>query len=83
METDLIIGTWNIKTINGKEEELVEEMRKYKTEILGLSETKRRGNGEKTLKNNYILRYSGISTGRAKKGVGIIVSEYIDKFVVD
>ena len=29
MEKDLIVGIWHFKTINGKEEELVDEMKKY------------------------------------------------------
>ena len=34
---DLKIGTWNVKTINGKEEEVGEEMKKYGLGILGLN----------------------------------------------
>ena len=38
MNTDLRFGTWNIKTMNNKEEEVIEEMKRYKMSILGLSE---------------------------------------------
>ena len=56
-KTDKRIGTWNIKTLNGKEEEIVEEMDKYRIDLLGISETKKKGKGQKHVKNNYVLRY--------------------------
>lgn len=77
-DLDLRFGTWNIKTLNGKEEEIVDEMEKYRLNILGLSEVKRKGRGEKTLKKNYKLYYSGVTEGRAKKGVGFIIKEDLE-----
>ena len=72
-------GTWNIKTINGKEVELIQEMKDHKMEILGLSEVKRKGNGMRRLQDGYILRYSGVGMdSRAKEGVGIITNERIE-----
>ena len=38
------IGTWNTKTLNNEEEEIIEEMIKYNIEILGISEAKKKGN---------------------------------------
>ena len=32
---DMRIGTWNIKTINNKEEEVVDEMKKYSVKYAG------------------------------------------------
>ena len=42
MDTDIRIGTWNIKTINNKEEEVVDEMKKYRLAVLGLREIKKK-----------------------------------------
>jgi hypothetical protein len=75
-------GTWNIKIINGKEVELVEEMEKYKLKVLELSEIKRRGKGIVQLDKGHVLRYSGIIGGRrVKEGVGVILSEEMEKRV--
>ena len=37
--------------VSCKETELVEEMKKYQLEILGVSEVKKRGNGKKAIDN--------------------------------
>ena len=42
-------GTWNVASLKNKEKELVEEMKQYHLEIVGLSETKMRGSGTKDL----------------------------------
>ena len=58
-------------------------MKKYKIEILGISEVKKKGSGEKLLDNGYVLRYSGVPQGTwAKEGVGIIVSEKMDGRII-
>jgi hypothetical protein len=50
---------------------------------LGLSEVKKNSSGEKRTEKGFILRYSGVpAINRAKEGVGIIVSDELDKRVI-
>ena len=42
-------GTWNVRSLTGKEVELVEEIKRYRLDVLGVSEGKMRGNGMKTV----------------------------------
>lgn len=77
---ELKLGTWNIRTINGKEEEIVDEMKENGIYILGISETKKQGSGVIDLKNGYMLRYSGTKSGEARKeGVGFIGTYDMEK----
>lgn len=68
------IGTWNVRSITGKEEELVEEMEKQQIEILGITETKKKGNGMKRIHKGYWIFWSGVKeTEGARGGVGLII----------
>ncbi|KAJ4430790.1 hypothetical protein ANN_19381 [Periplaneta americana] len=68
-------GTWNIKTIAGKEVELIQEMKRHKPEILGISEVKKKGNGMKKLQEGYTLQYSGIGMdSRLRKGIMVVIN---------
>ena len=68
-------GTWNIRSINGKEIELVEEVKKYNINILGITETKKKGQGYESLGNHHKLIYSGVDTKeRAQAGVALILT---------
>ena len=66
--------------MNGKEEELVAEMKKYQLEVLGVSETKVRGNGVKQI-GDVVCVYSGVQKGRAKGGVAILLSMSFGAFL--
>jgi exonuclease III len=82
-DKEMRFGTWNIKSLNGKKVVIVREMEKYRLELLGLSEVKKKGSGEKRLEKGFILRYSGVpAINRAKEGVGVIVSDELDKRVI-
>ena len=55
-------------------------MQRYNLDILGLSETKARGNGMKTFDGvSYV--YVGVTEGRAKGEVGIVVAEQWASYV--
>jgi exonuclease III len=70
------LATWNIRGLSGKENELIEECRKVKVDILEITETKKKGQGITEVGNEYYLIYSGVPINeRAKAGVGCLVNE--------
>ncbi len=82
-DRNLEIGTWNICSLNGKERELVEEAKRYKLDIVGLSSTKRRDSGIDDL-NGWKLFYSGCDpTSHAMAGVGILTSTRLAEKIID
>ena len=70
----LRMGIWNVRSIRCKEEEAVREMKKYRLEILGVSEAHLRGCGEKEV-DGVEMVYSGITEGRVKGGVAVLILE--------
>ncbi|KAK4878322.1 hypothetical protein RN001_010828 [Aquatica leii] len=72
---DLIkIGTWNVKSIIGKEDEIIEEMQMQNIYYLGITETKRKGKGEMELNEGHWLYWSAVEQEEwGAKGVGLIV----------
>ena len=70
----LRIGIWNVRSIRCKEEEAVREMKKYRLDILGVSEAHLRGCGEKEVDGVEVV-YSGVTEGRVKGGVAVLISE--------
>lgn len=72
---DLIIGTWNVLTLNraGALRTLSNELTELKLDIIALQETKWLGvNVLKT--NGYVLYYSGKNTGNRSFGTGFLVN---------
>ncbi|VDP14878.1 unnamed protein product [Soboliphyme baturini] len=70
---ELKVGNWNISSLRGKEQELVDETMKYQLDIVGLSSTKRPGSGLLNL-NGRKLFYSDVDiTTRAQAGIGVLV----------
>ena len=67
------VGAWNVRSLKYKEAEVVEEMKSYRLEVLGVSETRLKGCGEQEI-GEAVMIYSGVSEGRAKGGVAVIVS---------
>ncbi|XP_050456668.1 craniofacial development protein 2-like [Cataglyphis hispanica] len=65
-------GCWNIMSWNGREQEILTEMEEHKIDICALSETKKKGKGDKSYPG-YILKYSGPEKHRrATAGVGML-----------
>ena len=73
----LKIAIINISTMRGKEEEMV--VKSKNLAIVGLSETRMKGSGEKILHENYKLIYSGQDDGR--HGVGVVLSPELAPYV--
>lgn len=73
------IATWNIKSLNNRDQEIIEELKERKIDLCALQETKKKGNGQKDY-GDYVLVYSGVDKGRrAVAGVGILIhSKYKD-----
>ena len=62
------LGTWNVRSARSKEEELVWEIKRCDLDILGLSETKGRGNDMKVMGSvSYVC--TGVMEGRTRGGV--------------
>ena len=70
----LRIGIWNVRSISCKEGEAVREMKKYRLDILGISEAHLRGCGEKEVDGVEVV-YSGVTEGRVKGSVAVLISE--------
>ena len=73
-------GCWNVRTMNGREQELVEKMKRCRLEVLGVSEAKVRGNGVRMIGDTTCV-YSGVQGGRAKAGVVILLSERFGRYL--
>ena len=58
----------------GREEELLEEMKKYRLEVLGESKIKMKGNGSKAVGEGRCI-FAGVEEGRAKAGVATFLSK--------
>lgn len=68
------LGTWNIRSLNGKEIEIINEFERAGLEILVIPETKKKGNGILELENDHLLVWSGVEdTKRAQAGIGCIL----------
>lgn len=81
------IGQWNIRTMidPGTLNTVESEMKRYKLEILGLSETRWNGYGEFKTQNGNTLIYSGFpdENSARRHGVGILLSPNSRKGLMD
>lgn len=77
------LGVWNVRSLNGKEDELIYEFERAGLEVLVVAETKKKGEGEVKLMNGHTLVYSGVPENkRAVEGVGCIINKKLVKNIV-
>lgn len=76
------LGTWNIKSLNGKEDELIQEFEKVGINILAITETKKKGKHVMELDNGHILILSGVNNEeRARGGVGCLIEKNMKTYL--
>jgi Reverse transcriptase (RNA-dependent DNA polymerase)/Endonuclease-reverse transcriptase len=90
------IGTWNIRGVKDKENELVNEMCERDLDVLCVCETKRKGNDVSTIDvigscktkdvsgrdESYLALWSGVEpTVHGSKGVGLILSSKVKRMM--
>ena len=69
--SEIRIGTWNVRGIQGKEKELEDEFMKYNLKVLGITETKKKGQSFYITNRNNVYICSGIEeSSRAAAGCG-------------
>ena len=74
------IGTWNVRSMNQDKFEVVKQMARVNTDILGISELKWTGMGEFNSDDHYIY-YCGQESLR-RNGVAVIVNKRIQNAVL-
>ncbi|XP_072392345.1 uncharacterized protein [Diabrotica undecimpunctata] len=68
------MATWNVRSLNGKEKELIDEFDKAQLDFLAITETKKKGQGMDELDKEHVFLYSGVSTdSKAAEGVGCLM----------
>lgn len=83
MAQRLRIATWNVKSWNKKDQEIVSEIEERKIDVCALSETKRKGAGT-VMRGNYLLLYKGANKNeRAYAGVGILIHKNLVDNITD
>ena len=82
MQRAILIGTWNVRSMNqGKLEVVKEEMTRVNIDILGISKLKWTGMGEFNSDDHYIY-YCGQESLR-RNGVAIIVNKRVEMQYLD
>ena len=65
-------GTWNVTSLMGKEPELVREVERYQSDIVGLTSTHSSGSGTGLLERGWTLFHAGVVPGeRRRAGVDL------------
>ncbi|XP_046862943.1 craniofacial development protein 2-like [Xenia sp. Carnegie-2017] len=82
-KVQLIVCTYNVRTLKDpeKEEELEQELTGFKWDIIGLSETRKKGEQLKQLQSGHVLYTKG--GNESVRGVGFLVHKNIKDRVVE
>ena len=80
----LRIAAWNVRTMyeTGKTAQVVNEMKRYQIDILGVSEMRWNDSGTLTLNSGEMVCYSGRSGGNHEQGVGLIMNKKSAKCLI-
>ncbi|KAK7925178.1 hypothetical protein WMY93_007488 [Mugilogobius chulae] len=71
----LALGTWNVTLLARKDPELVQEVERFRLDIVGLTSTHSLGSGTITLERGWTLHFSGVAHGvRQRAGVGLLIA---------
>ena len=80
------IGTWNVRTMyeSGKTAQIATEMRNYDLTILGISEARWTGSGQKRLASGELLLFSGHEKEDAPhtQGVALMLSKTAQRALI-
>ena len=78
------MGTWNVTLLGGKEPKLVQEVERYRLEIVGLASMHSLGSGTQLLERGWTLFYSGVARGeRRRAGVGLLIAPQLSRHVLE
>ncbi|KAJ4430487.1 hypothetical protein ANN_22703 [Periplaneta americana] len=85
LKTRTKIGCWNVNTMREPSRlAQIKEMKEYKLDILGLSETRWNGKGEHVTAQGDLLIYSGRNLQeKHERGVGILLSKNTRKSLIE
>ena len=72
-------GTWNVQGIRGKMEGITSELGKLKMDVIGLTETKRKGTGMEIVRGYVHLCSRVPKDRRAERGVSILINKKFKK----
>uniref|UniRef100_A0A8D8SCW7 Craniofacial development protein 2 n=1 Tax=Cacopsylla melanoneura TaxID=428564 RepID=A0A8D8SCW7_9HEMI len=83
-KNDLTIATWNVLTLRqaGKMQEVANEMKKFKIDLIAMQEVRWQGKG-KLDKKEYSLIYSGPEENTGQRGTGFLINQTIKKSIME
>ena len=84
-KTTTLIGFWNVRTMyeQGKMAQVIAEMKRYKLDILGISESRWTRSGRMKTGTGETILYSGREDDLNHEGVVIILKKGMEKYLVE